>query len=265
MECGRKHLASNSAVREQRIGREEMLPVLLLVVLFIVVQLVPVHTACANGAWSDDHSPHRCHMVGRTAVVSCDGKRGADCGMRMSSTYHVGVGSHSMIIRAAPGAGVATTFYLSTNEGLYDKFKQQPWNELDFEIMGLQASAQTRIWTNVFTGVAVEHNQMISVPFDVTAGYHNYTFNITESNVAFVVDGVAYRSMDITPFPDLVSAIQCSAFAVFASVWGKSSQDEGEGIPAFRNALGVLDRNPNLFPVFAGFRREPAPQVSFSP
>ena len=78
--------------------------------------------------------------------------------------------------------------------------KTHPWVELDFEIMGNMAGprteagresqkdvprweeqcpatgpgGQSRIWTNMFTGIAVEHNQWIIVPFDVTQDYHEY-------------------------------------------------------------------------------------------
>lgn len=49
--------------------------------------------------------------------------------------------------------------------------------------------------------------------------------------------------------------MRTSAFQEFASVWGKSSSEPGEGIPAFREALGLLDTNSNSFPIYAGFRR----------
>jgi len=176
--------------------------------------------------------------------------------MRMASTFHVGEGLHSMDIKAAPGDGVATTYYLSNNGGLYDKTKRKPWVEIDFEIMGRQAKeGSTRIWTNLFTGIGVEHNQMITVPFDVTAGYHSYAFELTDTSVAWIVDGVTYRKVTITGFPDVVSAIQSSALQELASVWGKSKSDAGEGIPAFREALGTLDSNSNKFPLQAFFKR----------
>lgn len=218
--------------------------------------LAPLARAgCSSGVWADDYSPERCRIADGAAVVSCNGKRGPLCGMRMSSHKKVGFGVHSMTIKAAPGAGVATTFYLSTNGGLYDKMKRNPWVELDWEILGLQAGPRTRIWTNLFTGIAQEHNQMITVPFDVSAAYHTYTFRISESSIVWEVDGAAYRSIDIRPYPDVVGAARDNRFQLFASVWGRSSHEPGEGIPAFRNALGLLDYNRNPFPLYAGIRR----------
>merc|ERR1712232_331856 len=132
-----------------------------------------------------------------------------------------GRGSHAMGVKAAPGAGVATTYYLSNNGGLYDKTKTHPWVELDFEIMGHMAGPTSKIWTNMFTGVAVEHNQWITVPFDVTVGYHTYSFAITDKSIAWLVDGISYRTVDIAAFPDVGHAVASSAFQEFISVWGK--------------------------------------------
>jgi len=173
----------------------------------------------------------------------------------MSSNTWKGAGTHSMGIKAAPGAGVATTFYLSNNGGMYDKMKRHPWVELDFEIMGHMAGPSSKIWTNMFTGVAVEHNQWITVPFDVSQDYHTYSFEVTDNSIAWVVDGVTYRKEDIASFPDVQQAVRSRAFQEFASVWGKSSREPGEGIPAFRAGLSLLDQNSNSFPIYAGYKR----------
>jgi len=215
----------------------------------------PVWAGCEDGNWAVAYSPEHCHMEGNAAIVSCNAKSGDQCGTRFSSNFHVGQGSHAMEIKAAPGSGVATTFYLSNNGGLYDKTKTHPWVELDFEIMGHMAGPQSKIWTNMFTGIAVEHNQWITVPFDVTAGYHTFAFEITDASISWIVDGETYRKEDITRFSDVQQSVRTSAFQEFASVWGKSSSEPGEGIAAFREALGLLDTNSNSFPIHAGFRR----------
>ena len=36
------------------------------------------------------------------------------------------------------------------------------------------SGGHSRIWTNMFTDIAVEHNQWITVPFDVTSSVHEY-------------------------------------------------------------------------------------------
>jgi len=210
---------------------------------------------CSDEAWAMDYSPERCHMVGDTAVAGCTGKISGSCGMRMYSRSKVGRGVYSMAIKAAPGAGVATAFYLSTSTTNGGLFTGTPWVEIDWEILGLQAGPQTRIWTNLMTGVAQEHNELVTVPFDVSAGYHTYSIHISNSTISWVADGVAYRTIDFTPFPDVVEHVGNSDFKVFASLWGRSERDPVIGIPAFRDALGVLENNSNHFPLYACYRR----------
>mmetsp|Transcript_103900 Transcript_103900/g.334849 ORF Transcript_103900/g.334849 Transcript_103900/m.334849 type:complete len:321 (-) Transcript_103900:460-1422(-) len=227
---------------------------------------------CSNAQWTQAYSPDACHMEGPTAVVKCLGKSGSQCGTRMESGSNVGIGLHTMTIKAAPGPGVVSTFYMSTNGGLYDKSCTQPWVELDFEIMGNQAGSESKIWTNMLQGTCQEHWAWITVPFDVSADYHTYAFDITTDSISWLVDGVAYRTVATDGFPDAHAAAQSSSFKEFISVWGKSSAEAGEGIPEFRNALGVLDSNTNAFPLIVDYQRPsssvvpaPAPAVVAAP
>ena len=73
------------------------------------------------------------------------------CGMRLSSKPAVGKGTYSAKIKAAPGKGMNTAWYLFS----YGRFndKSYAWNEIDVEILGQQISGgKTKIWTNVWTG-----------------------------------------------------------------------------------------------------------------
>jgi len=210
--------------------------------------------SCNAGGWAVAYSAQRCHMSNGVRRISCDGPSMHQCGTRLSAPHNfVGRGYHSVRIKAAPGPGVVTTFYLSNNGGLYDKTKTHPWVELDFEIMGNMAGpgGQSRIWTNMFTGIAVEHNQWIIVPFDVTQDYHEYGFDLGDNSISFKVDGVAYRTTDIQNYDDVRASIWSTNFQEFVSVWGQSSQDPGEGVPDFQNAMGLLDANPYGFPRYA--------------
>ncbi|CAK9107863.1 unnamed protein product [Durusdinium trenchii] len=146
------------------------------------------------GPW---RTPPTTASHGNVRQISCTGPKSDLCGTRLSSSNFVGRGYHSIRIKAAAGPGVVSTFYLSNNGGLYDKTKTHPWVELDFEIMGNMAGGHSRIWTNMFTDIAVEHNDWITVPFDVSADVHEYGFELSDNSIAFKVDGVAYRTVDI--------------------------------------------------------------------
>mmetsp|Transcript_84526 Transcript_84526/g.217735 ORF Transcript_84526/g.217735 Transcript_84526/m.217735 type:complete len:268 (-) Transcript_84526:150-953(-) len=208
---------------------------------------------CSNGEWTQAYSPAKCRLEGNTAIVECTSRSGEQCGTRLASNRWVGEGSHTLRVKAAPGSGVASTFYMSTNGGLYDKTKTKPWVELDFEIFGHTAGGHSKIWTNMLTGIAVENWQWITVPFDVTAEYHTYGFRIEGSRIKWIVDGETYRTEDVSSLWDVKHAISNSRFQEFISVWGKNSTEEGEGIPEFRAGLGLMDNNHNHFPVYAGY------------
>lgn len=183
----------------------------------------------------------------------------------MSSRKYFGPGRISVIAKAAPGPGIATTFYLSTNNGVYDATKQNPWNEIDFEILG-QGASSGKIWTNLFTGTAVEHAQMITVPFDTSADFHTYTFDLNGGSVKWIVDGVTYRTQDINSFPDAQGAVNGYHFRAFVSLWGKTQSDYFVACPEFVNAFGRLDSNPNGLPLQASFKtvwNPPAPIQQF--
>eukprot|EP00435_Cladocopium_sp_Y103_P042623 s900_g11.t2 len=207
--------------------------------------------SCDGGGWTVAYSANHCQRHGNVRQISCKGASSSLCGTRLSSSHFVGRGYHSIRLKAAGGPGVVSTFYLSNNGGLYDKTKTHPWVELDFEIMGNTAGGHSRIWTNMFTDIAVEHNDWITVPFDVTTAVHEYGFELSDNFIAFKVDGIAYRTVDIRNHQDVRSAIWSSSLQQFISVWGKSSSDPGEGIMEFRNAMGVL--NGNHFPAVAEY------------
>eukprot|EP00405_Crypthecodinium_cohnii_P009012 CAMPEP_0206429184 /NCGR_PEP_ID=MMETSP0324_2-20121206/6090_1 /ASSEMBLY_ACC=CAM_ASM_000836 /TAXON_ID=2866 /ORGANISM="Crypthecodinium cohnii, Strain Seligo" /LENGTH=342 /DNA_ID=CAMNT_0053894817 /DNA_START=46 /DNA_END=1071 /DNA_ORIENTATION=+ len=221
--------------------------------------------SCTNSQWTEAYCPERCSMWGDAAVVQCLAKQGDQCGMRMEATWKMGLGTHGMTIKAAPGPGVVTTYYVSDNGGLYEKSCTKPWVELDFEIMGNQVGGHSRIWTNMLRSTCEEHWQWITVPFDVAQDYHTYAFQITESSVSFLVDGVNYRTINTSPYADVKGSALANNFQEFISVWGKSSADPGEGIPAFREAMGVLDNNHNAFPITAGFKRSSSSSPSPAP
>eukprot|EP00419_Tripos_fusus_P000410 CAMPEP_0172674124 /NCGR_PEP_ID=MMETSP1074-20121228/12567_1 /TAXON_ID=2916 /ORGANISM="Ceratium fusus, Strain PA161109" /LENGTH=778 /DNA_ID=CAMNT_0013491513 /DNA_START=162 /DNA_END=2498 /DNA_ORIENTATION=- len=179
-----------------------------------------------------------------------------DCGMRIvAPSKAIGVGQMSMRLKAAPGPGVVTSFYLSNNGGMFSDSK--PWNEIDFEIFGKMASPNNSvIWTNLFTGLQVEHNQVIHVPFDVTADFHTYTFDLSPTAIKYMVDGVVYRILDISAWEDAKNSIQSSNLRSYISVWGKTVADPQVGCGPFVNLQGKLDDNKGPFPLYARFRAE---------
>lgn len=189
--------------------------------LVLCTSFVLANAGCSNSRWRDAYSQEMCREEGDAAIVQCLAKSGGQCGMRMESNFKVGMGRHDMGVKAAPGAGVATTYYLSNNGGMYDKSCTHAWVELDFEIMGNQVGPQSKIWTNMFTGTCQEHWKFITVPFDVSADYHTYSFDITDDSVSWLVDGIAYRTEAIAHHKDVQASAQSSAFGEFCLCVGQ--------------------------------------------
>ena len=109
---------------------------------------------CSQGNWKVDYSSDKCvYWTGsKTWRMKCP-EKGNDgtCGMRLSQQEKVGKGTYSASIKAAPGAGMNTAYYLYSWGRFNDK--SYAWNEIDIEILGNQISGgKTKIWTNVWTG-----------------------------------------------------------------------------------------------------------------
>lgn len=186
-------------------------------------------------------------MVDGSVRMVCASTDPFQCGSRLSSVSSVGQGSHSVSMKAAPGPGTATNFYLFTYGRQDDK--SQPWNEIDFEVLGKRiTSNSTRIWTNYFIGQGQQFPKNIIVPFDASAAFHEYTIEISGSTIKWIVDGTSYRVEDMSAFPDMLNTIASSKFQILLSLWGKSTSSRPW------SAMGVLESNENPFPLEALFR-----------
>lgn len=232
----------------------------MLLLAFSVV--TPASANCASWPWHEAYSPDRCWLDGDTIFMRCAEKyNSANCGMRLEAGGNgLGAGTWSQTIQAAPGKGAVTSYYLSNNGGMYSM--TQGWNEIDFEIFGGTAkNGGSKIWTNLFTGLRQEHAQVITVPFNTMAGFHTYSFHVTPTTVQWLVDGIVYRTMDVTPFGDVKWTVNNHRFRPYLSLWGKTWSDPKVGVSRFRNLQGMLNDNKYPFPLFAKFKRKWNPHV----
>ncbi|CAK0876042.1 unnamed protein product, partial [Prorocentrum cordatum] len=163
-----------------------------------------------------------------------------DCGARMSSRPGYGPGEFSASIQAAPGEGVATTFYLITKGLGKDFARNVSWTEVDFEILGKQDNdGSTRVWSNLFVGIGINAPEWITLPFSTSEGYHEYVIDIDCCSMALVVDGHTYRTEDISYFPDMRRDLNQSMLEEHLSVWGQNGSDGGWA------EMGILENNPH--------------------
>lgn len=120
-------------------------------------------------------------------------------GVEMRSIEALKYGKVEARASFAKGPGVVSSLVL-----IYTPWPADDWNELDFEYLG---AFKDRIQTNamVYTGPPVKgpvdhsvtptsHEDMIHVPFDPSADFHDYAIEWTPAGVRYLVDGQLVRA-----------------------------------------------------------------------
>ena len=126
-----------------------LLPVFTILSLYIC----KAFASCNGSKWQIDYDAKECTLSNGEYQIKCQSpKFTSNCGMRLSSRARLGKGTYSAMIKAAPGDGINTAFYLFSYGR--DNDKSYAWNEIDIEILGkqIQTNGNTSIWTNVWTG-----------------------------------------------------------------------------------------------------------------
>lgn len=139
-------------------------------------------------------------------------------------------------IRAAPGSGLITGFFLH---------RDRPRQEIDIEFSGANPG---RMLANVYfnpgdDGTAMDYGYRgspcwIDLGFDATTGFHRYAIDWRPDRVAWLVDGCVVHERfgwDPTPIPHL-------SMRVYANLWAPNSEE----------LAGRIDEA--TFPVAADFK-----------
>jgi hypothetical protein len=204
---------------------------------------------CRSNALRVDYSPEQCNASDDITTMACRSTDTFKCGLRLSSNNKFGAGRFQTHMKAATGPGTASNFYLYTYGR--DNGKAEPWNEIDFEVLGQHVGPlHSRIWTNFFVGHGTQFPEFISVPFDASADFHTYTIEVSCCSITWIVDGNTYRHVDLNTHQhrDMIDTIRSADFQVLLSFWGqnRTSGDWSE--------IGYLDDNRNEFPLEASFQ-----------
>jgi beta-glucanase (GH16 family) len=105
---------------------------------------------------------------------------------------------------------MVTAFYLSTGEGTPAQ------TEADFEFLGKDPRGMQ---TNFFERGVGGHEKWTHLNFDTSADTHTYTFDVSESAITWLVDGVAVR----------VERLSVPAMWVYLSLWDASQHPDWVG------------------------------------
>lgn len=93
-----------------------------------------------------------------------------------------GFGLYEARFKAAKASGTVSSFFTYTGPS-----DNQPWDEIDFEVLGKNTS---QMQLNYYTNGVGGHETIINLGFDSSAGFHTYGFEYRANYIKWFVDGV---------------------------------------------------------------------------
>lgn len=134
-----------------------------------------------------------------------------------------GYGRYEVIMRAAAGDGVVSSFFTYTGP-----YAGDPHTEIDFEFLG---RTPTQLHLNYYSEGGVNNPLVVDLWFDTTAAEHLYAFEWLPNSISWFVDGVLVRRVTAE-----TSSVPLPSFSsrVLASVWvGNGATTQWVGHPTF--------------------------------
>lgn len=138
-----------------------------------------------NVGWRADHVTFSGGIMSLTlnnqsCPSGCSNRPYASGEYRTNNLY--GYGLYEGRFKAAKASGTVTSLFTYT--GASDN---QPWDEIDFEVLGKNTS---QMQLNYFTNGTGGHETIINLGFDSSAGFHTYGFEYRPTFIKWYVDGV---------------------------------------------------------------------------
>lgn len=129
-------------------------------------------------------------------------------------------GRYEVIMTAAPGDGVVSSFFTYTGPHF-----ETPHDEIDFEFLGRNT---TEVWLTAFVEGEKKPGQAVDLGFDATEGPHLYAFDWQPDSLTWYVDGreLLHVTAEDVPIPSLPQKI-------FFNIWvGGEGQHDWTGAAA---------------------------------
>ena len=150
---------------------------------------------------------------------------------RIDSSFYMFFGTLSVVMKAAPGAGIVSSIVLLSDD----------LDELDWEFVGNQYS---QVQTNYYgKGNATTYTRGMNITMDnPTEDYHNYTYNWQKDKTEWILDGNVVRTLlpedavNGTQYPQTPCAVHVgiwpagdSANAAGTILWAGGEVDYSKG------------------------------------
>ncbi|MDD5593220.1 MAG: glycoside hydrolase family 16 protein [Candidatus Margulisbacteria bacterium] len=136
-----------------------------------------------NNGWRADHVLHNNGIMkllldNNGCPSACSGKPFASGEYRTRNRYGNGLVEARM--KAVRRDGLVTTLFFYT-----DQFDNQPWDEIDIEILGKDT---TQMQINYHTNGRGDHEKMIPLGFDAADDFHDFAILREEKEIRWYVD-----------------------------------------------------------------------------
>jgi beta-glucanase (GH16 family) len=131
-------------------------------------------------------------------------------------------GRYEVRMKAAKGVGTVTSFFTYTGPS-----DNQPWDEIDFEILGKDT---TKVQINYFVAGTGGHEKLIELGFDASADFHVYAFVWAPDSIEWYVDGTSINKIKAKKLPSHNQRIMMN-------LWPGSSSNTWTGAYAFNGPL----------------------------
>ncbi|MCO5552807.1 hypothetical protein L7F22_006324 [Adiantum nelumboides] len=160
-------------------------------------------------------TPERSKFVDDNQEIQLSLEEGGGSGFTSYSEYLFGM--FNLRIKMIPGdsAGTVTTYYFTSLGEAHD--------ELDFEFLGNQTGEPVILQTNVYASGVGDREQRISLWFDPSADFHNYTLLWNTQQVVFYVDSIPIRVYPNIEAATGVPYLQGRPMYAFGTIWDGDS------------------------------------------
>lgn len=149
-------------------------------------------------------------------------------GAELQKTGFYGYGRYEVIMQAAPGSGIVSSFFTHTDANFDD-----PHDEIDIEFLG---NDTRRLHANLFVDGQTQGAIHIDLPFDAADAPHVYAFDWQPDAVHWYVDGQLLRTVSAAERP-----IPQSPGRVMMNIWtGAENLYAWHGRPEFSDGARAI-------------------------
>lgn len=146
-------------------------------------------------------------------------------GAEINRTKRYHYGRYQVVMRAAPGSGLVSSFFTHTDDYFGD-----PHNEIDFEFLGYDTAM---VQLNFYSGNGNMQGHLVDLPYDAAKDYQLYTFDWMPDRIDwFIGDQHVFRATQASTglkIPDRPSRLMMNLWS------GSERQYNWHGKPTFES------------------------------